>query len=64
MILKIGYVVRVVLPCLRSDPVATIIAPKLHEVKRGMTVKSLEVRESFETHRFIHFAGGGAAILR
>ena len=48
---------------LRNNPPAFVIAPKLHEIRRGMMVESLEIRERFEAHEFIHFAGGEAAIL-
>ena len=49
---------------LRSNPPAFVIAPKLHEIRRGMMVESSEIRKRFEAHNFIHFAGGETAILR
>ena len=49
---------------LRGDPLTIVIAPELHEIKRGVVVESLQVRKGFKTHGFIHFAGGKTAILR
>ena len=54
---------RVTVTSLRSNPPAFIITPELHEIRRGMMVESLKIRERFEAHKFIHFAGGEAAIL-